>query len=42
MKMRKLFCGKPRILICRGKIDEQALKKEKITNLLKRKKKFNH
>lgn len=31
MKMRQLFCGKPRILICRGKIDEQALKKEKIT-----------
>ncbi len=29
--LRKIICGKPRILIYRGKIDEQALKKEKIT-----------
>ena len=28
---RKIVCGKPRILIYRGKIDEQALKKEKVT-----------
>lgn len=29
--LRKIICGKPRILIYRGKIDEGALKKEKIT-----------
>ena len=29
--LRKIFCGKPRILIYRGRIDEKALKKEKIT-----------
>ena len=29
--LRKIICGKPRILIYRGKIDERALKKEKIT-----------
>lgn len=31
INLRKIICGKPRILIYRGKIDEQALKKEKIT-----------
>ena len=31
MKARKIICGKPRILIYRGKIDEQALKKERFT-----------
>ena len=29
--MRKIICGKPTILIYRGKIDEKALKKEKFT-----------
>ena len=29
--MRKIICGKPRILIYKGKIDEIALKKEKFT-----------
>ena len=29
--MRKIICGKPQILIYRGKIDEKALKEEKIT-----------
>lgn len=29
--LRKIICGKPRMLIYRGKIDEKALKKEKIT-----------
>jgi len=29
--LRKIICGIPRILIYRGRIDEQALKKEKIT-----------
>lgn len=29
--LRKIICGKPRMLIYRGKIDEEALKKEKIT-----------
>lgn len=29
--LRKFMCGKPTILICRGKIDEKALKKEKFT-----------
>ena len=31
MKARKIICGKPRILIYRGKIDETALKKERLT-----------
>ena len=31
IKIREILCGKPRILIYRGKIDEDALKKEKIT-----------
>ncbi len=31
MNMRKIICGKPSILIYRGKIDEKALKKEKFT-----------
>ena len=31
IKMRGIICGKPQILIYRGKIDEEALKKEKIT-----------
>jgi uncharacterized membrane protein YcaP (DUF421 family) len=31
MKMRELICGKPRILIYRGKIDEDAMKKENFT-----------
>jgi len=31
IKIRELVSGKPRILIYRGKIDEQALKKERIT-----------
>ena len=30
-KMRELICGKPTILIYRGKIDEKALKKERFT-----------
>lgn len=29
--MRKIICGKPSILIYRGKIDEKVLKKEKFT-----------
>lgn len=29
--LRKIICGKPQILIYRGRIDEYALKKEKIT-----------
>lgn len=29
--MRKILCGKPTILVYRGKIDEKALKKEKFT-----------
>ncbi len=29
--LRKIICGQPQILIYRGKIDEDALKKEKIT-----------
>ena len=29
--LRKIICGKPRILVYRGRIDEKALKKEKIT-----------
>ena len=28
--LRKIICGKPRILIYRGKIDEQALKRKKL------------
>ncbi len=31
MKAREVICGKPRILIYRGKIDESALKKERFT-----------
>lgn len=31
IKARQIICGKPRILIYRGKIDEQALKKERFT-----------
>ena len=36
MKAREIICGKPRILIYRGKIDEKALKKERFTLNLKR------
>ena len=31
LKAREIICGKPRILIYRGKIDEKALKKERFT-----------
>lgn len=31
IKMRKIICGKPAILIYRGKIDEKVLKKERFT-----------
>ena len=31
IKLRQIICGKPQILVYRGKIDEKALKKEKIT-----------
>ena len=31
IKMREIICGKPRILIYRGKIDEQAMIKENFT-----------
>lgn len=31
LRMRQIICGKPTILIYRGKIDEQALKKENFT-----------
>ena len=31
IKMREIICGKPRILIYRGKIDENALRKERLT-----------
>ncbi len=31
VNLRKIICGKPRILIYRGKIDEIALKKERFT-----------
>ena len=31
LKAREIICGKPRILIYRGKIDEKALRKERIT-----------
>lgn len=31
MKMREIVCGRPSILIYRGKIDEQMLKKERFT-----------
>ena len=31
MKAREIICGKPRILIYRGKINEEALKKERFT-----------
>ena len=30
-KAREIICGKPRILIYRGKIDEDALRKERLT-----------
>lgn len=30
-KVREIICGKPRILIYRGKIDEEALKKERFS-----------
>lgn len=31
IKAREIMCGKPRILVYRGKIDEKALKKERVT-----------
>lgn len=31
LKIREIVCGKPRILIYRGKIDEKALRKERLT-----------
>ena len=31
LKLRELICGKPTMLIFRGKINEQALKKERFT-----------
>jgi len=31
IRIREIICGKPRILIYRGKIKEEALKKERIT-----------
>lgn len=31
MKAREIICGKPRILVYRGRIDEKALKKERFT-----------
>ena len=31
LRAREIICGKPRILIYRGKIDEKALKKERFT-----------
>ena len=31
MRARQILCGKPRILVYRGKIDEQALRKERFT-----------
>ena len=31
IKAREIICGKPRILIYRGRIDEKALKKERFT-----------
>lgn len=31
IKIREILCGKPRILIYRGRIDEKALKKERFT-----------
>lgn len=31
IRAREIICGKPRILVYRGKIDEQALKKERFT-----------
>lgn len=31
IKIRKVICGKPSILVYRGKIDEKALKREKFT-----------
>ena len=32
IKAREIICGKPRILIYRGRIDEKALKKERFTS----------
>ena len=31
IKLRQIICGKPQILVYRGKIDEKALKKERFT-----------
>ncbi|MBR3249883.1 MAG: DUF421 domain-containing protein [Clostridia bacterium] len=31
LKVREIVCGKPRILVYRGKIDENALRKERLT-----------
>lgn len=31
IRLRQIICGKPQILVYRGRIDEKALKKEKIT-----------
>ncbi len=31
IKLREIICGKPRLLIYRGKIDEEALRKERLT-----------
>ena len=31
MKLRRIICGKPSILVYRGKIDEKIMKKEKFT-----------
>ena len=31
MRARQILCGKPRILVYRGKIDEEALRKERFT-----------
>lgn len=31
MRLREILCGKPRILVYRGKVDEKALKKERFT-----------
>lgn len=32
LNLRQIICGKPSILVCRGKIDEKVLKKRKIYN----------
>ena len=31
LNLRQIICGKPSILVCRGKIDEKVLKKERFT-----------